>query len=172
MCVECGVEGMITVEALARDDTRLDQLPPLFRAYYDSMSETGLRMPLVENGEFIWLEGIRKSVGRLYQLIVAQEEGEVRGFVFGYIRITPQYLGAQRVGFVDGLYLAEQYRRGPLVIRMIKELYKWFNAQQVASLELQVLLDNEHTWKFWEGMGFRRELYLLRNEHPFQSGSR
>ncbi|MCB2203163.1 GNAT family N-acetyltransferase [bacterium] len=154
----------IRIEILGRDDERLDQLPPLFRDYYESMSDKGLQMPLVENGEHLWLDGLRKSLGRFYQMVATVEDDRIVGFVFGYIRITPPYLGSKKVGYVDGLYLEEQHRTGPLVLRMIRELQMWFRERDVDSLELQVLTDNEHAWKLWESLGFKRELYQMRKQ--------
>lgn len=152
----------VRIEVLGRDDERLEQLPPLFKDYYESMVDKGLQMPLVENGERLWLEGLRKSLGRFYHLVAAVDEKRIVGFVFGYIRITPPYLGSRKVGFVDGLYLEEHYRSGPLVLKMIRELQSWFQDRDVDTLELQVLTENEHAWRLWESLGFTRELFQMR----------
>ncbi len=152
----------VRIEIIGRDDERLEQLPPLFRVYYESMVDKGLQMPLVDNGEQLWLDGLKKSLGRFYHMVAAVDGERIIGFVFGYIRITPPYLGSRKVGFVDGLYLEERYRSGPLVLKMIHELQTWFQNHDVVSLELQVLTENEHAWRLWESLGFTRELYQMR----------
>ena len=152
----------IDVTFLDSGDPRFEQLGPLFRKFYESMQEKGLMLPLVENGENLWLESLRKSLGRFYQLAAAIDGNTIVGFVFGYVRVTPPYLGSLKVGFWDGLYLEAEYRKGSAVLRMIHLLEGWFREQRVHSCELQVLVGNEHTWRLWEGLGYKRELYQMR----------
>ncbi|MBE0644919.1 MAG: GNAT family N-acetyltransferase [Bacteroidetes bacterium] len=161
----------IAVAFLDRDDPRFDQLAPLFRKYYESMGDKGLMLPLVENGEQLWLESLRKSLGRFYQLVAAIDGNTIVGFVFGYVRITQPYLGSLKVGFWDGLYLEAEYRKGSTVLRMIRLLEGWFKDQRVHSCELQVLVGNEHTWRLWEGLGYKSELYQMRRIFPNRAGN-
>jgi ribosomal protein S18 acetylase RimI-like enzyme len=152
----------LTIEFIDRDDPRISQLQPLFKEYYRSMAQKDLMMDLVENGDDLWVDGVRKGLGRFSQIAAAIDGDSIVGFIVGYLKITPSHLGSRVVGYIDALFVKEEYRKGPIVLILYKKLLTWFSEKKVHSLEMQVLVENEDVWMMWEKLGFRRELFQLR----------
>lgn len=62
------------------DDARLAQVERLFVEFYQYMHEKGVKTPLPEGGEKLWLDAVRKTIKRFSRLVVATENDAVIGF--------------------------------------------------------------------------------------------
>ncbi|MFN6037672.1 MAG: GNAT family N-acetyltransferase [Bacteroidota bacterium] len=141
---------------------KIDQLAVLFMEYFIEISNFGNLLPLAKNGEQLWLDGIKKSIGKTSVLTVAENNGLLVGFGHGQLKLTPDYLGSLRVGVVSHFYLDKKYRGGNFSAKMFEEMNFWFNEKAVASIELQVVEGNEKAYKFWSKLGFKPELKQMR----------
>lgn len=146
------------------DSALLDQVETLWRRFYDGMSEQGLLLPLIPEGEKVWRRIIESSLGRTNYLVVAVNNGEVTGFALGTLRIAPEYLGGHLIGFVSGLYVRPDFRKTKIGTNLNEMLESWFAERNAHSYELQVVTENEAAIKFWEGLGYQGELYQMRKK--------
>jgi GNAT superfamily N-acetyltransferase len=140
----------------------IDKLATLFFEYYQYLNAIGVPMKLAENGGQLWVETIKKSIGKTSMLVVAENKGIVSGFGQGLIKLGPDYLGNLKLGVVAHFYLDEKLRGGDAAKKMFEEMKKWFREKNVHSIELQVASKNEAGTRFWKKMGFETELEQMR----------
>lgn len=140
----------------------LDKLPLLFFEYYHELSASGLFLPLTSNGAQLWLDGVKKSVGKTTMLVIAENNGLPVGFGQGQLKLAPDYLGNLRLGVVSHFYIDKKFRGSNTAEKMFDEMRVWFAEKMVHSIELQVLSNNVIAEKFWKKMGFIPELQQMR----------
>jgi len=155
----------IELKILSKTDSALlDQVETLWRKFYDGMSEQGLLLPLIPEGEKVWRRTIESSLGRTNYLVVALSDVAVIGFALGTLRIAPEYLGGHLIGFVSGLYVHPDFRKTKIGTNLYEILEIWFAERKAHSYELQVVTDNEAAINFWKGLDYHGELYQMRKK--------
>jgi GNAT superfamily N-acetyltransferase len=152
----------IIVEPLVPSHPLWSDLPTLFRRMYDDMGRHGLRLPLAVDGEALWVKNVAFGVGKYAIVVGARHDDRLIGFAHGTLKSIPDYLGAQRVGFVSHIYVAPEHRRGGTARGLYRAMDDWFRDRGVKSIELQVLVDNEAAIRFWTSLGYAPELVQLR----------
>lgn len=141
---------------------KLNQLSILFKDYYSELKNNGVVLDLVNEGEKLWLEGLKKSLGKTSVLVLVENDGHLSGFAQGNLKLLPDYLGSLRIGVVSHFFVEENARGGSVAAEMYLEMQDWFMQKSVHSLELQVLNKNIVAEKFWLKMGFSHELLQMR----------
>lgn len=126
----------------------------LFSRMYEFMNDLGLVQQLVPTGEEIWMNTIKKSLGKLNNIVVAIEDDVIIGFAAGNIRLLPNYLGSKKVGYISHVFVDPEFRKKMVGIELVKELESWFNEKNVAQIELEVLSKNKNALDFWERSGY------------------
>lgn len=129
----------------------------LFREMYDFMSDKGLSLPLAQNGEELWLNSVKGSLGKLNIIFVAEENGEIIGFSAGNVRLAPNYLGNKKIGYVSHVYVEPAHRKKKLGDDLARNLEEWFRKKKVDFIELEVLQENHVAKRFWEKLGFEQD---------------
>ena len=152
----------VTITPISPDNNRLVEIADLYRKFYEGMNSQGLLLPLVDGGELQWIQSIKTTLGRFNQLYAAIFSDQIIGFAYGTIRFTPPYIGGERVGFVGGLYVLPEYRSKGIGEQLYNHLETWFKTKKTHSFELQVLCGNHSGMKFWEKLGYQRELLQMR----------
>lgn len=153
---------MIDIEVCSAPGPWLDDVEPLFLKLYAHMASHGLLLPLALGGERNWRKGVELTLGRLGVVVLARDGSRAVGFAQGLVRVTPDYLGAQKVGYVGHVFVDEDVRRRGALKLMFPVLQEWFRSKGVSSLELQVLWRNTGAIEAWAAMGFERELLQMR----------
>lgn len=125
-----------------------------FSALYEHMGELGLSTPLVKDGAALWLGSIAPMLGRLTFLLVAEEEGQIHGFVAGTMRSTPPHLGSERVGMLTHIHVAVEARGHGLGERLVQALRAAFVEHRVLRMETDALSGNVAAQCFFERQGF------------------
>ncbi|MFM8319508.1 MAG: N-acetyltransferase family protein [Chloroflexota bacterium] len=118
--------------------------------------------PAVENVGELWLDMFRRTLGRFSVLIVAEYEGEVVGFIVARVKRVPEYLGGVMVGELKDMWVEHNVRRLGLGEKLLRQAIEWCRAQNVYSLEAQILVGNEPIIKLVEYLGMKKELYQMR----------
>lgn len=140
-----------------------DQLSEMFRIYFEELNRMKTPQPLVKNGEKIWLETVKKSIGKTAVLaMVSDENNKLTGFGYGQLKLGPDYLGNKRMGTVSHFFISENYRGNNLAAQLFQLMKDWFELKSVESIELQVIHQNENAYFFWQKMGFQSELKQMR----------
>jgi ribosomal protein S18 acetylase RimI-like enzyme len=148
-----------------KGDPYLDEVVPLFIDLYKYMKESGMLMPLADEGHAKWRASLDNMVGGRFGVVkVALHNNKVVGFIQGLIRYSPDYLGSLKVGYLTHIYIKPEYRGESVGQRMVDDLSDWFKSKNVHSIELQVLCGNISGIKFWESLGYKKELLQMRKE--------
>lgn len=126
----------------------------LFAEMYSFMNEMDLVLTLSPNGEKLWIQSIKASLGKLNKVYVAIIKDEIIGFAAGNIRLAPHYLGGRTLGYISHLYVQKEYRKLHVGHNLGLELISWFEQRNVAHVELEVLAQNAGALAFWNKLGF------------------
>ena len=140
------------------------QVEVLFQKMYHYMDSRDLLLPLSQNGAELWTKQLKKSLGRLQALVVAQEADSIIGFGVGAIRLTPDYLGNKKVGFITHIFIAPEKRIHGIGKKVVKKLEEWFLENTVDSIELEVLIGNDSGIEFWNKLGYQGYLIKMRRK--------
>ncbi len=122
----------------------------------------GYRLPHPENVGQVWLDSFRRTLGRFSQVFVAEMDGAVVGFMLCRVKRVPAHMGGVLVGELSDMWIDEQARRRGIGDKLSRLALDWLREQGVHSVEIQVLRDNEASWKLYERMGFQLEFRVGR----------
>jgi len=122
--------------------------------------------PVVEKVGELWLDMFRRTLGRFSVLYVAEYEGEVVGFIVARLKRVPEYLGGVMVGELKDMWVEHKVRRLGIGEKLLRLAIEWCRAQNVYSVEAQILLGNEPIIKLVEYLGMKKELYQFRMMWP------
>ena len=145
---------------------------PLLMEMYEKLNtffyQVGYRLPHPENVGQVWLDTWKRTVGRFSNVFIAElpvEEGgslEVVGFMLCRLKRVPAYMGGVLVGELSDMWIDGRARRMGIGDKLSRLAMDWMRAQGAHSIEIQVLKDNEASWKLYERMGFQLEFRVGR----------
>lgn len=141
-------------------------------AYFYKM---GYRLPHSENVGQVWLDSFRRTLGRFSNVFIAEIDSRVVGFMLCRIKRVPQHMGGVLVGELSDMWIVSDARRLGIGDKLSLLAIDWLREQDVHSVEIQVLRDNEASWKLYERMGFQLEFRvgrLLWNDYDEIVGSK
>ncbi len=139
---------------------------PVIKDMYAYLNEyfykMGYRLPHPENVGDVWLESFRRTLGRFSNVVVAEIDGKVVGFMLCRLKRVPAYMGGVLVGELSDMWIVQEARRLGIGDKLSRLAMDWMRAQGAHSIEIQVLRDNEASWKLYERMGFKLEFRVGR----------
>ena len=122
----------------------------------------GYRLPHPENVGEVWLDSFRRTLGRFSNVFIAELDGRVMGFMLCRLKRVPAYMGGVIVGELSDMWIDESARRMGIGDRLSRLAMEWMYQQGAHSIEIQVLKDNEASWKLYERMGYQLEFRVGR----------
>ncbi|PWH13342.1 MAG: hypothetical protein DDG59_14400 [Anaerolineae bacterium] len=139
---------------------------PILMEFYTKLNQffyqVGYRLPHPENVGEVWLDSFRRTLGRFSRVDVAEIDGRVVGFMLCRIKRVPAYMGGVLVGELSDMWIEPEARRLGIGDKLSRLALNWLREQGVHSVEIQVLRDNEASWKLYERMGFKLEFRVGR----------
>lgn len=136
----------------------LTRLGPLWLSLYEHQAEHGMLIHLPDQAYDAWVKSLAPLLGRFAAIVLAENQGQLIGFVAGRIRTMPPYFGGGAAGFISEVFLLDTYRGSGIGRRMIEESLNWFRQQGVARVELQVVSGNQAAIDFYRKLGWYDEL--------------
>lgn len=124
--------------------------------------EVGYRLPRPENVGQVWLDTFRRTLGRFSNVYIAEIDQKVVGFMLCRVKRVPAYMGGVLVGELSDMWIAEEARRLGIGDKLSRLALDWLRQQGVHSVEIQVLRDNDASWKLYDRMGFKLEFRVGR----------
>ena len=106
-------------------------------------------------------ETIRSTGGCVF---IAESGHRIVGYVLGEVQERKPIYPAGRYGFISDLAVTEARRRQGIGRALVEALLSWFKRHGVTAIELFILETNPVSTAFWESMGFRHYLRLLRRD--------
>jgi len=141
------------------DFPTIKEMYTLLNSYFYKM---GYRLPHPENVGDSWLESVRRTLGRFSNVFIAELDGQVVGFMLCRLKRVPSYMGGVMVGELSDMWIDSSARRMGIGDKLSRLAMEWMHAQGAHSVEIQVLRDNEASWKLYERMGFQLEFRVGR----------
>ena len=144
---------------------RDEDFPVIGEMYYqlnEYFYKMGYRLPHPENVTEVWLDSFRRSLGRFSNVFIAELDGRIAGFMLCRIKRVPAHMGGVLVGELSDMWIISEARRLGIGDKLSRLALDWLHAQHVHSVEIQVLRDNEASWKLYERMGFQLEFRVGR----------
>jgi len=126
----------------------------LFAEMYKYMDNKDLKITLCKNGEKIWINSIKHSLGKLNMVFIATDKSKIIGFAAGNIRLGPSFLGNVKIGYISHVFVLPKYRGSKVGNMLSANLISWFKNKKVNLVELEVLNKNTTALNFWEKLGF------------------
>ncbi|OGS41931.1 MAG: hypothetical protein A3K67_05820 [Euryarchaeota archaeon RBG_16_62_10] len=103
------------------------------------------------------------------KLIVAEEDGEIIGFMLCLLSPNVPVYKERKIGVVSDVYVREDRRRKGVGKKMFDLAVKWFRRNKVRSVRLSVAADNLEARAAWRMLGFEPFLIDKRldlNDYP------
>lgn len=124
--------------------------------------QVGYRLPCPENVGAAWVESFRRTLGRFSNVFIAELDGRVVGFMLCRLKRVPQHMGGVTVGELSDMWIEPEARRLKLGDALSRLAIDWLQKQGAHSVEIQILRDNEASWRLYERMGFQLEFRTVR----------
>jgi ribosomal protein S18 acetylase RimI-like enzyme len=124
--------------------------------------EVGYRLPHPENVGQVWLDTFRRTLGRFSNVFIAEIDRKVVGFMLCRVKRVPAYMGGVLAGELSDMWIIAEARRLGIGDKLSRLALDWLREQGVHSVEIQVLRDNEASWKLYDRMGFKLEFRVGR----------
>lgn len=138
---------------LAREDDF-----PTIKGFYGYLNkyyqQTGYLLPTPENVSQLWMDSFVRTLGRFSNLIVVEVKDQVIGFILSRIKRSPPYMGGVLVGELSDMWVVEEYRRSGVGKQLIVLGLEWVKEQKVHSVEVQIPVGINASWKICESLGF------------------
>lgn len=141
------------------DLSTIKEMYALLNSYFYKM---GYRLPHPENVGDVWLDSFRRTLGRFSNIFIAEIDGQVVGFMLCRLKRVPTYMGGVMVGELSDMWIDSSARRMGIGDTLSRLALEWMHDQGAHSVEIQVLRDNEASWKLYERMGFQLEFRVGR----------
>ncbi len=139
---------------------------PILMEFYTKLNtyfyQMGYRLPHPDNVGEVWLDSFRRTLGKFSRVDIAEIDGRVVGFMLSRIKRVPAYMGGVLVGELSDMWIEADARRLGIGDKLSRLALNWLREQGVHSVEIQVLQDNEASWKLYDRMGFKLEFRVGR----------
>jgi ribosomal protein S18 acetylase RimI-like enzyme len=86
------------------------------------------------------------------QILVAELEGKIVGFIIFRIKKHPAY--SEKITHISDLYVDEKYRKLGIGKKLVEEIIKLSKSKKVKYITITVHCKNEIGLKFWKKLGF------------------
>ncbi len=112
-----------------------------------------------------WIRYIKKMLraGRSI-LLVAEDNGKIIGYVFGYIKDGPPIFREKCTGYISDMYVLPGFRSRGIGQQLLRQAMDFFRAAGLPAVELHASAGNTGALQFYERLGFREQMKKLRVE--------
>jgi ribosomal protein S18 acetylase RimI-like enzyme len=142
-----------------------DDFPVLVDMYVqlnDYFYSVGYRLPHPEDVGRVWLDSFKRTLGRFSNVFIVEVNGEVAGFMLCRLKRVPAYMGGVVVGELSDMWIVASARRMGIGDELSRLAIDWLRQQGAHSVEIQILKDNDASWKLYDRMGFKMEFQVVR----------
>jgi GNAT superfamily N-acetyltransferase len=95
-------------------------------------------------------------------LICVLCDNDIIGFIYGFLKHEKGEFAKENVGFIDALYVKDEYRKQGIASQLIEEFYKWCKLKDVKYIEIGSFVKNEAAFSLYKKFGFEVTTYYMR----------
>jgi len=95
-------------------------------------------------------------------LICALSDKEIIGFIYVFLKHEKGEFAKESVGFIDALYVRDNYRKQGIATNLINEVYKWCDLKEIKFVEIGSFVKNEAAFSLYKKFGFEVTTYYMR----------
>jgi ribosomal protein S18 acetylase RimI-like enzyme len=146
------MSGLLIRKAASSDVEKLVELRLLLQQHGEDSNPSVWR--ITEEGKALVKQKVENAlVGINSQVLVAEMNGEVIGFIHGEVSRRTDYL-PKSVGAISTIYVVKKLRRKGVGARLVNELFEFFNSERVEHVTLRYIVGNRAAEGFWKKLGF------------------
>jgi ribosomal protein S18 acetylase RimI-like enzyme len=125
-----------------------------FMDYHKRISSMDNEM--VDKAGEMWMQYFERHVrSRMRKALIAEQDGEVTGFLLGEIQKRPPIFKASHQAFVDSIGVAESKRNQGVGGLMLDCFAKWAREKGAPCIMLNVVVENAPAIRLYEKHGFK-----------------
>jgi len=110
---------------------------------------------LTLDGKRRWSMYLREKFAEIStKLVVAEEEGEIVGFMLCMLEPNIPVYKERKIGVISDVFVKEQRRRKGLAKKMLDFAARWFKKNKVRTVRLNVAANNLEARAAWRMLGF------------------
>lgn len=133
-------------------DDLLTELIMSERKYDDNVKET-----YVVNNYYT------EMFNRDYNVLICVKHNDIIiGFIYGFIKYEKGDLVKENVGFIDAVYVKNEYRKQGIATQLVEEFYKWCKSKDVKYVEVSSYIKNDDACNLYKKFGFEITSYYMR----------
>ena len=146
------MSGLLIRKAASSDVEKLVELRLLLEQHGEDSNPSIWR--ITEEGKALLKQKVENAlVGVNSQVLVAEMNGEVIGYIHGEVTHRADYL-PRSVGAISTIYVAKKFRGKGVGVRLVEELREFFNSERVEHVTLRYIIGNREAERFWKRLGF------------------
>ena len=97
-------------------------------------------------------------------VLVAGDKGKVIGYSLSEIRRISPGLKREKYGYIDEMAVTANYQRRGIGEKMLAEIMRWFQSNDIKRVELGIAAGNQMACAFWQKHGFKVYRHTLYSE--------
>ena len=132
----------------------LPRVAELWSALVASEQALGAALRVNEHSPQQWLASFERHLGRFAFLWVAEQEGEVRGYLLARLRTVPAYVGGELAGEISSIFVDEAIRRRGSGEQLVRIAIDTLGDAGARAIEVEAHECNPDARTFWEAQGF------------------
>ncbi len=90
-----------------------------------------------------------------FNIILAELNGKIIGYVMGWIEVRPPIYKIRNVGYLSNIYVDDDERNSGVGKNLYNELEKWFQHKKVEYIEIKSDARNDDTINKFRNYGFK-----------------
>jgi ribosomal protein S18 acetylase RimI-like enzyme len=132
-----------------------------FMDYHKKISTMDFEM--TNKAEEMWVKYFERHVrSRIRKAIVAEQDGEIVGFLLGEIQKRPPIFTTSRQGYVDSIGVRENKRNLGIGALMLNSFAEWARGKGTPYMLLNVAVENDIARGLYEKQGFKTIMLVQR----------
>lgn len=145
----------IKIEIRDATEDDLDAVDDLWYQLAKHHQEISSRFALALDSRSKWSKYLRQKFSEIStKLIVAQEDGDIVGFMLCMLEPNVPIYREKKLGVVSDVYVAQEHRRRGVAKGMLDHAIAWFRKNRVRIVRLNVAADNLEARAAWRRLGF------------------
>ena len=89
-------------------------------------------------------------------------DNDIIGFIYGFLKHEKGEFAKENVGFIDAIYVKNEYRKQGIASQLVEEFYKWCKSKDVKYVEVSSYIKNDDACNLYKKFGFETTSYYMR----------